>query len=78
MGDFWTVDDFWIMADFWIMGDFELLVTLQMGGKHKQTDRHTHTHINTIPGLEAGPSENSSYFLSMRLRMNDKEHFKLK
>ena len=63
--------------ELWLIFDFELLVTfeLQMGGTHKQTDRHTHTHINTIPGLEAGPSENSSYFLSMRLRINDKEHF---
>ena len=30
---------------------------------HRQTDRHTGTHINTMtrPGLRAGPSENAIY-----------------
>ena len=50
------------------MGEYELRVRfmckyeLWVGGHtHRQTDRQTHTHINTMnrPGLGAGPNENA-------------------
>ena len=44
------------------MGAYELWVNMNMWGQtHRQTDRQTHRHINTMtrPGIVAGPIEKS-------------------
>ena len=51
MGDCLTIGDLWIMGDFSFTG---------RGGESTQTNKQTHTHINTRtqPGLGAGAIKN--------------------